>query len=219
LYRVPQPSVRACLVETDHFPVPVHLGIDKAILPHLIHRGMLGLEGDVTEEIDRQIRQALQRRRRSPIIPILLVAFAIGGTICAYLWLNFGDQFQAQMSLKRSTTTPAIEIAETQVTRADFDALEQRTARTLQAAIDNLDAQKADLKKLSDQVADLAAKIDAMQSPPTAALPQQSTQDVIVPLPAAPSRSRAAAPRKKPFAPKPSGPISIGGAPLPSAPN
>jgi hypothetical protein len=124
------------------------------------------------------------------------------------------------MSLKRSATTPATETAETRVTQADFDALEQRTARTLQAAIDNLDAQKADLKKLSDQVADLAAKIDAMQGPPTAALPHQSTQGVVVPpLPAAPSRSRAAAPRKKPVAPKPSGPISVGGAPLLSAPN
>ena len=68
-------------------------------------------------------------------------------------------------------------------------------------------AQKAELTRLSDQLSALAAKIDALQ---TAAASE--------PTPAAPARLGVTAPRKRQPAARPAGPISVGGAPLPTAP-
>ena len=46
----------------------------------------------MTEELDQQVREALRRRQRSRTVPIFLIMCAVGGSACAYLWVNFGDQ-------------------------------------------------------------------------------------------------------------------------------
>jgi hypothetical protein len=78
---------------------------------------------------------------------------------------------------------------------------------------ENLEAQKADLKTLSDQVADLAAKVDALRNSAAAApVPPSIAQPVVPPQPA------MIAPRKKPQPTKSAGRVSVGCAPLPIAP-
>ena len=161
----------------------------------------------MTEELDHQVREALRHRRRSPIVPIVLIVFAIGAGLCAYLWVTYGDQLRTAVSAT-STVAGAATEKEQPVTRADFDRSERQTADSLQSMASSLEAQKADLKGLSDMVADLAAKVDALRNAAAA-----SAQPAVVPPP--PS---VIAPRKKPQGPKKPGPISVGGAPLPPAP-
>jgi hypothetical protein len=161
----------------------------------------------VTEELDHQVREALRHRRRSRIVPIVLIVFAISAGVCAYLWVTYGDDFRTAVF-----ATPTVAAApagkEQPVTRADFDRSERQTVDSLQSMAKGLEAQKADLKGLSDMVADLAAKVDALRNAAAA-----SAQPAIVPPPPA-----VVAPRKKPQGPKKPGPISVGGAPLPPAP-
>jgi hypothetical protein len=167
----------------------------------------------VTDELDHQIRLALRRRRRSPIVPIALVVFAIS-VACACLWANYGDELRTVFAMP-----PAIGLAEASgeqpVSRADFDTFQRQTTDSLQSTAENLEAQKADLKRLSDQVADLGAKVDALRSAPATAPASPPIRNSIPAQPVIPPRSAAIAQRRKPQVPKPTGPISVGGAPLP----
>jgi hypothetical protein len=169
----------------------------------------------VTDELDHQVRLALQRRRRSPVVPIAVVMFAVIASGAAYLWLSYDDQVRSEV-LAAPPGGPVIASGEESVSRADFDTFKRQAAESLQSTIEGPDAQKADLKRLSDQVAALSANVDALQSA-TSSMPAQAP---IVPAATSivPSRPAVMAQHKRPSVPKPSGPISIGGAPLPPAP-
>jgi phage shock protein A len=170
----------------------------------------------VTEELDRQVRLALQRRRRSPVVPIAVVVFAVIASGAAYLWLSYGDQVRSGV-FAAPPAGPVIASGEESVSRADFETFKRQAAESLQSTIEGLDAQKADLKKLADQVAALSAKVHALQSG-TSAKPAQTSSVVPAATPVIPLRPATVAQRRKLPAPKPTGPISIGGAPLPPAP-
>jgi len=76
--------------------------------------------------------------------------------------------------------------------------------------------QQGQLKSIADQLAALTSKVDALQAPPAATPPPPP------PVPAPPGARAQLAPKatkKPPRAPKSSGPISIGGAPLTAAPD
>jgi hypothetical protein len=123
----------------------------------------------------------------------------------AYLWLNYDSLFQAVSSIAHPAATPVVDSGEETVTLKDFQSFQRQTADSLQSVAQDIATQKTDLQSLSDQVSALAAKIDA-----AAPAPQQT---------AVPARSPViAAARKKPPAPKTTGPISVGGAPLPAPP-
>jgi uncharacterized protein (DUF849 family) len=168
----------------------------------------------VTDELDQQVRDALQRRRRSRIVPIALIMCAVGGSACAYLWVNFGDQVRtAVFGIPPSTDSTVAERTEQAVSRADFEAFERPTLDTLHSITARLDAQQADLGRLAGQVAGLSARVETMQTT-TSSLPAQTpVAPVVAP---APPRPPTVAQRRKPAAPTTSsGPISTGGAPLP----
>lgn len=162
----------------------------------------------MTEELDRQIRPVLRRRRGSRLVPVGVVVFAVIASACAYAWVNYGDQVRTAEFGEPATTAPETAGGEGPVSRADFDAFRQQTADSLRSTLEGLDAQKADMKRLSDQLAALSAKVDAQQGA-AASIPVQA--------PIVAATTPAIVQRKKPLAPKPSGPISIGGAPLPSS--
>jgi hypothetical protein len=167
----------------------------------------------VIDELDQQVRDALQRRRRSRIVPIALILCAVGGSACAYLWVNFGDQIRtAVFGLPSATASTVAASGEQPVSRADFDAFERQTVDTLHSMTLRLDAQQSDLKRLADQVAGLSARVETVQAA-TSSLPAQTP---VAPVAApAPPRPPTAGRRRKPAAPTTSsGPISTRGAPL-----
>ena len=173
----------------------------------------------MTEELDQQVREALQRRRRSRIVPIALVVFAVGASACAYLWVNYGDQVRTAMfAIPPATGSTVAASGEQPVSRADFDSFERQTADSVHSATQNLESQKADLEKLSGQVADLVAKVDALRNAVATIPASPQIQNSISVPPVSQPRPAAIAQRKKPQAPK-AGPISVGGAPLPPAPD
>jgi hypothetical protein len=168
----------------------------------------------VTDELDQKVRSALQRRRRSRTVPILIILCAVVGSACAYLWVNFGDQVRPAIFGMPSATGSTVAASEEKpISRGDFEAFERPILDTLHSVTARLDAQQADLKKLADQVAGLSAKVETVPAA-TAVLPAQTA---VAPIAApAPPRPPTVAQRKKPTAPRtPSGAISTGGAPLP----
>jgi uncharacterized coiled-coil protein SlyX len=154
---------------------------------------------------------ALHRRRRAPWIVALLVGVAMAGAGGAFLWLNMDKLIQ--LSSRDASDSAAGDKA----MLTDLLATQQKTGEdldTLKAAVED---QQGQLKSITDQIAALSAKLDALQTP--ASPPPPPT-----PPPPAPPSARAqqlaprVAARKPPRAARPAGPISVGGAPLSAAP-
>ena len=170
----------------------------------------------MTDDLDRQVREALKRRRGSPRVLLYVCILAAFGGTSGYLWLNY-DSLVKLAFAERSSAAPEVDSSDTGVTQKDFEALKRQMAESTRSTIEDMDAQKADLKKLSDQVTALAAKIDALQSSKPATDSLSAPAELRPELkPAAPARAPFIAARKKPHAPKTTGGISVGGAPLPS---
>jgi hypothetical protein len=174
----------------------------------------------VTDELKKQIQVDPRdlpplRRRGSSGLAISLVGFAFIVAGLAYLWLSYGDRIRSAVldTPPPITAAPMKTAGEDTLDRQDLETVEQQTAVSLRSTIEALEAQKADLKTLSDRVAALSAKLDALQSA-TASIPVQTPAAAATPL-ASPRQPIGAQRRKKSSAPKPTGAISVGGAPLP----
>jgi len=155
---------------------------------------------------------ALQRRRRVPWIAALLVGLAMAGAGGAFLWMNM-DKLVQLTSRDASDSADATSADKAMLT--DLLATQQKTTEdldTLKAAVED---QQGQLKSIADQLAALTSKVDALQAPAAAPPPP--------PVPAPPGARAQLAPKaaakKPPRAPKSTGPISVGGAPLTAAPD
>jgi uncharacterized coiled-coil protein SlyX len=171
------------------------------------------LYDDHPDDVGYEAEQApAPRRVRWVTIAIAAALLAATGVASAFAWRAYGGvplTLPSFASVTGQPATPAI-VADKPVGLKDLQALQQQIAGPLQTSAQLLAAQQAELKRLSDQVSALAAKVEALEHPPASA--QAS-------LPAsAPPSPAPAAPRKRPPAPRPPPGISTGGAPLPVTP-
>ena len=148
--------------------------------------------------------QALGRRVRNllAVIGVLLIATAA----TAYFRLG-GDRL---LQLARDTAVPTATAVDARddasVAPTDFQSFERQTAELIRSVQGDIGAQQADLKRLSDQVSALAARIE---SPPSA-VSMTPAQSVGL------ARPLEIAARKKPPVNRGIG-ISVGSSPLPPA--
>jgi uncharacterized coiled-coil protein SlyX len=158
------------------------------------------------DEVVHETEHKPERRRWIPIAAV--AGLAILGIASAFAWRAYGGVLLTLPSFAFATGQPAAPavVADKPVGLKDLQALQQQIAAPLQSNAQLLAAQQAEIKRLSDQVSALAAKVDALEHPPASA--QAS-------LPASAPPSPTPAPRKKPAAPKTPAGISVGGAPLP----
>jgi uncharacterized coiled-coil protein SlyX len=157
------------------------------------------------DEIEDPQHPAPARRRWVPVA--VVAGLAMLGAASALLWNAWGNGLPALPSFMSSGAAPGAaptDVADKPVGLKDFQAFQQQIAGTLQSNAQLVAAQQAEIKRLSDQVAALSAKIDTLQRP--AASAQGGAPD-LPPLAA----------RKKPAAAKLPPGISTGGAPLPPA--
>jgi uncharacterized coiled-coil protein SlyX len=154
------------------------------------------------DETDDLREPAPRPRRWVPIA--VVVGLALLGSGSAWLWNAWGNGLPALPSFTSSVAAPA-EVADKTVGLKDFQAFQQQIAATLQSTAQSVAAQQAEIKRLSDQVSALSAKIDAQQRPAASA-------QAAAPVPPPPPPAAA---RKKPAAAKLPPGISTGGAPLP----
>jgi hypothetical protein len=99
---------------------------------HAANQRVLVSRATVTDELDQRVREAPQRRRRSRIVPIALIVFAVGASACAYLWVNYGDQVRTAVFATPSTTGSTVAVdGEQPVSRPDFDSFERQTADSI----------------------------------------------------------------------------------------
>jgi uncharacterized coiled-coil protein SlyX len=140
---------------------------------------------------------------RTRWLPIAIVAgLAVFAVVSALLWNVWGDGLPALPSFTATAPAPAA-VPDKTVGLKELEALQQQIATTTQSTAQSVAAQQAEIRRLSDQVSALAARIEQLQNPaPSAQAPA-----------AAPPATAAA--RKRPAAAAPAPGISVGGAPLP----
>jgi cell division protein FtsB len=164
------------------------------------------------DDVEYQAEQRPQRRRWIPLA--VAAALALFGVASAFAWHSYGGSL-ALPSLPwgiGQPAAPAVVAAEQPVGLKDLQAVQQQLAGPLQSNAQLLAAQQAEIKRLSDQVSALVAKVDALERPP-------ATAQALPPASAPPAPAPAPAPRKRSAAPKTPAGISVGGAPLPAAPS
>ena len=155
------------------------------------------------------------RSRKGILLAAVLVVL---GAAAVWGWLSFGDEL-AELGFFAKTPAPTASMGVgDSVAATEFAAFQAQTSASLQSATQLLTAQQAELKRLSEQLAGLTARIDGLQSTIATAAPAASgappmAAPAAAPLAVAPPRPTA--PRKRPAAP--AGAISVGGAPLPGA--
>ena len=162
-------------------------------------------------QLDQPLVLSQRRSRVSGVVTFVALVIVAGAL--AFLWFNYGDVVRSAL-FPGMSGAPTVASGEDPVSQKDIESLKRQTAESLQSMANDLDAQKEELKRLSDQVSALLARVDALQSP---AAPAQTT--AIPAQPVVPARPAIAAAPRKPPAPKPSGRISVGGAPLPPGPD
>ena len=124
----------------------------------------------------------LQKRRiDAPRALVIFGALALIAAAAGYLWLNY-DRFIEAASARAEGAN-----VEQMVTLKDFQSFQQQTAESTRSTKQDIAAEQADLRKLSDQVSALTARIDALQSAAESAPAQPATlaEPVIPPRPAA----------------------------------
>jgi uncharacterized coiled-coil protein SlyX len=145
-------------------------------------------------------------RRRWPWF-ILVVTLALAGAGGVYAWPQIAPLVPP---LGREATSGELPAGDKE-TLPDLLASQQKVEEDLASLGRAVAEQQEQLKTIVGQVAALTSKVDALQRPPPAPVQSQAAAEP----PRPPVAQAAPKPRKPPSrAPKPSGPVSIGGAPL-----
>jgi uncharacterized coiled-coil protein SlyX len=146
---------------------------------------------------------------------LLALLLVIGGG-ATYAWLRYDHLSALVMALGHPDEAAPTVNAEELEGLSELKTSQQQSQETLQSIGHDMEAQQSQLKQMSDQLAELTAKVEALKAAPPPPLVEAPVAAI-----AAPVRAVAVAARRAPVRPKPSkpaGPISVGGAPLVVAP-
>lgn len=148
------------------------------------------------------------KRRRWPWLLLIVVLVVVAGAGGVYAW----PQIEPLLPPLRSAFSGEKVAAADQDAMPELLAAQQKVTDDLAALGQSVAEQQAQLKGMLDQLAALTAKVDALEHP---APPPVPPPPAVAEAPAAPAAQTAPRPHRPPArAPKPTGPISVGGAPL-----
>lgn len=164
---------------------------------------------DKETQVDKQPEAQRGASSRVPAILMSFTALAVISGAAAYALPNFN----------RFVEEPAHETASAPIldplvsaTLKDIQSSQEQNAVMLESLTRSSATQRADLKRISDQLSSLAAQADALQSTVT---PVTTSS---IPLPNARARDVRTSRKETSRLPNPVGPVSVGGAPLSPAP-
>jgi len=179
-------------------------------------------------QLDKQPHQRLGRM--SAILVSLSALVLVGVVAAAYAWPNLSNALPdfdslAELFPRAAASAPIpdpvvsaalkdIQSAQQQNAAAlqENEAALQQSAATLEALRQSFAVQQTGLKGISNQLASLVARVDALQNTVTPLTTSSIT------APHARAKTTEASRKRTSRLPKPFGPVSVGGAPLSAAP-
>ncbi len=134
---------------------------------------------------DQEDRAAVWARRQRMIVPLVAASILLGGGL-SIVW-GFGGVLTSSPS---AVSAPAREQVSSELleTTKGLEVTQQQAVDQLQVVQDQLVAQQTETKKLSEQIATLTEKLDALQ---------QSVANIPAPSVAAPLPTPKAPPSRK----------------------
>ncbi|WP_245508924.1 hypothetical protein [Bradyrhizobium nanningense] len=139
---------------------------------------------------------------------VILLAFCAGG---AYFWTNIETFAEAPPAHEIEAPTRGLSPEDRDVLLR-IRSEQQKTAEEIAELNRNVDAQQAELKRISGQIVALIQRIDELQNPAPVVSP--------APAPSSPPVRTTSRPAKRDVRPsKPQGAVSVGGAPLTAEPS
>jgi len=162
--------------------------------------------------LDEDQPMSLPRRRRAPVVLAVIAGLVLAGAGAVLLWMNIDGLGKLLGREPSETAEPA---SGDKAMLTDMLATQQKTTEDLETLKGAVAEQEEQLKTIVDQLASLTSRLEELRNaaapaapaPPPAAVAQPDVRAQVVPKAA-----------KKP-AKKPTGPISVGGAPLTAAPH
>jgi hypothetical protein len=160
-----------------------------------------GHEAEFDEEFEDEAFEEEERKPRFWVRALVCVALAATGSGAAFAWHGYGDRelITAALSSTPKAAAPQAAAAQDALLKNLVDA-QQRAAATAQRNQELLQAQAADIKRLSDTVAQLATRVESLSV--------RNAQAAVV-APSAPKKPAA----PKAVAPKPAAPAPLSLAP------
>jgi TolA-binding protein len=166
----------------------------------------------MTGDIDPKIRRILMPRSSSPVILVLLAI-----AVAALCVSKYNEPSTATMPSPPPEAPPVATIEIRQTTSEEFDSLKRQIEQYSQSTMDEMNARKADLQKLADQISALTDKIDALQKASASSAARAEIRRDIIQTP--PRRSpHVLAVHSKPIAEPPASPGTTGPSPASSFP-
>jgi uncharacterized coiled-coil protein SlyX len=164
----------------------------------------------VSDPLFEEAVHTILRKRNGMIFRVLgfTTVLAVVAVAAAYISLNYARVAETAPAAPPASM-PSPGGSPDAVPLQDIMSLQEQMAESLEATRRDLVTQQSDLKKLSDQVSALAAKIDGLQNSARPPAPPDPVR------PAAITAQRTATAQRPP---KPTGAISVGGVPLPVVP-
>lgn len=158
-------------------------------------------------ELPSVLQRSSKGFRRIFALVAVLLAFCAG----AYFWTNIETSAEAPPA--HEVVPPTLGLSsEDRAVLLGIQSGQQKTADEIAELNRNVDAQQADLKRISDQIAALTQRIEKLQNPAPVASP--------APAASPPPVRTTSKPAKRDVRPsKPQGPVSVGGAPLTAEPS
>ncbi|MFB9263022.1 hypothetical protein ACFFWD_07520 [Bradyrhizobium erythrophlei] len=171
---------------------------------------MMELDQAAASELPPTLPPILHRSSRRVlwvlVFMVLLLSMSAAG---AYFWTNVGEF--AGTSAAREVPPMLSLSGEDRAALSEILSGQQKASDEIAELNRSIDAQRADLRRISDQITALTLRIDSLQNP----TPSASSS----PVSSSPPAQAVSNPAKKLMRPsRPQGPVSVGGAPLISAP-
>ena len=166
----------------------------------------------MTDDMDPTVRRILTpRRSKAPAILIM------GAIAVAYLCFSYFNKItSALLPVPPPEALPVSTTENRRVTTEQLDTLKLQIDESSRLATDGLNAQKADLQKLTDQISALVHKIDALEKAEASSLAHAEIRPDV--SPSIPPRRRlpVIAVHRKPVPSRTTGPSTTGPGPAPT---
>jgi len=166
------------------------------------------------QAVTSELPPILRRSSRRPLCVLVLLVFCLGlGAAGVYFGASIEEV--GEVAASREAVAPLALSGQDKAALSEIQSGQREVGDGIAELKLSIDAQRADLKRIADQIAALALRIDLLQKLTLSASSSSSSSSSFAPR--SPAQAVANPAKRMPRSAKPQGPVSVGGVPLTSS--